>query len=337
MMGKTQLGRFIASSHHPIISLFCAVMAAALAACSRDDRAVQPAGGYAGSAACLSCHAKRDAELVRCWQASRHHKTLTILQDAEQAAREFGLQRDGARKAFAVIGSACGPRVVLGRDLKLIASLGWEDEDVFGPPHEILIGTGWRGIDAAESCLGCHSTGYSVSRRTVLEAGIGCEACHGPGGRHVDSAAGTCETVNPVKLDLHRANMVCGQCHSRGTDKTGRYPFPVKSAERSLEPFIPGDDLAACFTDAKPLRNGQGWEYSLLINAAERYANQRCTDCHDSHNKPGTAAMLKDPTSEQCLTCHGIGNQRLLFENHWGLGNAIEKPCWQCHKNTHSH
>lgn len=285
----------------------------------------------------MSCHAKRDAELVRCWQASRHHRTLTILHDAARAAREFGLQHADASKAFAVIGRPGGPRVVLGRDLKLLASLGWEDEDVFGPPHEVLAGAGWRGVDAAESCLGCHSTGYSVTRRAIAEAGVGCEACHGPGGRHVDSAVGKCETVNPIKLDLDRANMVCGQCHSQGTDKTGKYPFPVKSANGALEPFAPGDDLAVHFIDAKPLRNGQGWEYSLLTGAAERYANQRCTDCHDAHNKPGTAAMLKDPTSELCLTCHGIGNQRLLYENHWGLGNAIEKPCWQCHRNTHSH
>ncbi|HUW32866.1 MAG TPA: multiheme c-type cytochrome [Planctomycetota bacterium] len=224
------------SLNHTIIA---AGMAAALAACSPGDRTGQAPGGYAGSAACLACHAKRDAELVRCWQASRHHKTLTILRDAEQAAHEFGLPPHEAREAFAVIGSAGGPRVALGRDFIVIASLGWQDEDMFGPPHEVLTGTAWRGIDAAESCLGCHSTGYSVSRRAVVEAGVGCEACHGPGGRHIDSAAGTCETVNPARLDLHRANMVCGQCHSQGIDKTGKYPFPVKPTEQALMPFIP--------------------------------------------------------------------------------------------------
>jgi cytochrome c553 len=30
-------------------------------------------------------------------------------------------------------------------------------------------------------CAGCHSTGFDPEKKTFVEMGIGCEACHGPG------------------------------------------------------------------------------------------------------------------------------------------------------------
>jgi hypothetical protein len=43
-------------------------------------------------------------------------------------------------------------------------------------------------------CLGCHSTAFGVpeNRRAAtfhMEDGVQCEACHGPGGHHIEAAA----------------------------------------------------------------------------------------------------------------------------------------------------
>lgn len=100
------------------------------------------------------------------------------------------------------------------------------------------------------NCIQCHAVAGEprhdlASDRfesRVVELGIACEACHGPGGAHVarerdpwvrradrraareqppaaDRAAGgnaasAREIVNPARLDAQRASEVCGQCHS---------------------------------------------------------------------------------------------------------------------------
>ena len=34
-------------------------------------------------------------------------------------------------------------------------------------------------------CAGCHATGVDPVKKTFVEAGVACEACHGPGSNHV--------------------------------------------------------------------------------------------------------------------------------------------------------
>ena len=106
---------------------------------------------------------------------------------------------------------------------------------------------------------------------------------------------------------------------------------------KTQKPFQPGQDLVSGFVDAKPILVRKGWEYSLFIQSSERYSIQLCTDCHDPHGKNDNPSMFKDATNEMCLRCHGVGSMRYNFENHWGLGNVLEWPCWDCHKNAHSH
>ncbi|MDE2962893.1 MAG: multiheme c-type cytochrome, partial [Acidobacteriota bacterium] len=84
-----------------------------------------------------------------------------------------------------------------------------------------------------QACLQCHTTLGRPRVATqdnmdtqVAEFGIACEACHGPGERHVQvmSRPGSLEAyrrgklelsiVNPAKLPHDRSSQVCGQCHS---------------------------------------------------------------------------------------------------------------------------
>jgi predicted CXXCH cytochrome family protein len=176
-----------------------------------------------------------------------------------------------------------------------------------------------------------------VSRKAFAEPGVGCEACHGPGSQHVESPASKGTIINPAKLPADRSQMVCGQCHSLGKDPSGNYPFPVAGKGDAARPFMPGEDLTAAFVDARPKLERKGWEYSLLVQSPQRYASQRCTDCHDPHGKAAHPSMLLDPTSETCLRCHGVGSARLSFENHAGPGDGIKRPCWECHHNAHAH
>jgi len=221
------------------------------------------------------------------------------------------------------------------RTTRIAPSGRWEDDEVF-PPHDVIVAQGTQ-VDAARQCLGCHVTGYFVSSGQFAEPGVGCEACHGPGKLHVGSKGGKANIVNPAGLPLPRANMVCGQCHSLGRDLSGVHPFPVMREGEATGPFRPGHDLTTAFVDAEPKVARKGWEYSTFVRSSARYAAQRCTDCHDPHGRPGHPAMLKDPTSETCLRCHGVGRARLRYQNHASLGDVTRKPCWTCHRDAHSH
>jgi len=44
-------------------------------------------------------------------------------------------------------------------------------------------------MDEIKRCFSCHSTGSAIGGRfepDKVATGIGCEACHGPGGEHVN-------------------------------------------------------------------------------------------------------------------------------------------------------
>ncbi|MGB0579429.1 MAG: multiheme c-type cytochrome [Limisphaerales bacterium] len=98
-------------------------------------------------------------------------------------------------------------------------------------------------------CIQCHATdGHTSSaaggglESTVTEFGISCEACHGPGERHVrlrraaaDSGAQVADDpiVNPRTLGHERSSQVCGACHGRTWLKDASKPRLYK----------PGGDL----------------------------------------------------------------------------------------------
>ncbi len=81
------------------------------------------------------------------------------------------------------------------------------------------------GRDRDPSCVGCHVTGYLQGGWTLASkppqptlAGIGCEACHGPGRAHVEAADKRKSTTRAVP------EAVCRGCHT--TDMTnGEFDF----------------------------------------------------------------------------------------------------------------
>src|SRR6185436_6803227 len=108
-------------------------------------------------------------------------------------------------------------------------------------------------------CSRCHATGIEprVNRETRTvdtragELGIACEACHGPGQKHVETrlAAGKDkasrpetpdlrnEIVHPKKIEPIRSAQICGFCHSmKWFDRSEAW------MEHGFR-YRPGDDL----------------------------------------------------------------------------------------------
>jgi hypothetical protein len=64
-----------------------------------------------------------------------------------------------------------------------------------------------------QACAGCHLTGSAapiMADGKVINTGVQCESCHGPGKAHVDSAkAGT-----PAKFAATPGEATCVACHN---------------------------------------------------------------------------------------------------------------------------
>jgi len=148
-------------------------------------------------------------------------------------------------------------------------------------------------VDAAKECMACHSTGYNINTVKWNEPGVTCEACHGPGSLHAANGDKT-KILNPKNLSYERQAMVCGQCHSDGTDMTGGHPFPIE--------FHPGDDLNKVYIIEK---RDKGAKYSELISSKHIENEVACTVCHAPHGSvEGIQHQLTKPVNELCMECH---------------------------------
>jgi predicted CXXCH cytochrome family protein len=154
--------------------------------------------------------------------------------------------------------------------------------------------------DETRRCFNCHSVhattsgGFNPSR---AEPGLGCEACHGPGRRHVDAmaAAGdgqghaaklenaeTADIFNPAKLSPAASIDLCGACHRSSADVTFSTNQTGSSAVVRFQPYR--------------LEESACWR-------ATQDARLTCTACHDPHRP-----LSRDPVSydKQCLQCHSV-------------------------------
>lgn len=286
---------------------------------------------YIGSDKCLSCHNELHPEICTGWENSSMHLVIKEISDDEDIPGDFTVNSLFKREDVKFrIGFKSGRYAYIDSDFKVLP-LEWRAKDAVWKKRS--------SPDASTTCFGCHATGYFVSSKEFVELGVGCEACHGPGGKHADSDEKIGTIVNPAKLSRDRNRMICGQCHSFGYDHSGTYRFPVVSAgidsstgEKILTPFHPGDDLTTAFADKKAKPTETGHAYSLLVQTPEYFSKQLCTDCHDPHNKQNNTTMLIDPSNGTCMKCHKDSMKDL--ETHH---EADKKLCWKCHKYAHTH
>ena len=170
-----------------------------------------------------------------------------------------------------------------------------------------------------EGCLECHSGQMNavVDRENqfqqppFLEAAIGCERCHGPGGDHVNyrhgnPPRGSDPIINPARLDAARREDVCNQCHLQGESRylrEGCHFGDFRPGQRLEEVYV----ILVRGTRATP--DGQTQAVSqveqMRSSACFRKSDGRfgCTSCHDPHAQP-PRGNLDAFYREKCLNCH---------------------------------
>lgn len=193
----------------------------------------------------------------------------------------------------------------------------------------------WTGIDQTWNyqCAECHSTdlrkGYDPATRTYqttwAETDVSCEACHGPGSRHVDWAQGNATAGGTTGADPARGLTItlprvrrwawdaaagkpvsagdvqpareveaCGRCHARRGVLTGDY--------RHGQPLL-ATHAPALLTEGLYYADGQiqdeVFEYGSFRQSRMFQAGVGCSDCHEPHS-----LKLRAEGDALCGQCH---------------------------------
>jgi hypothetical protein len=141
-------------------------------------------------------------------------------------------------------------------------------------------------MDEVKNCFGCHAPGTVNGSRLQLDQlspGVSCEACHGPGEKHI--AAVNAKKLNDLQIFNPRSlsatdltQSFCGTCHT--------------SYEQAM--LTPGQG---------GINNIRFQPYRIFNSPGHNKNDHRisCTACHDPHQKLETAPAFYD---SKCLACH---------------------------------
>lgn len=212
----------------------------------------------------------------------------------------------------------------------------------------------WDGpaYNADHMCLECHTTGFAKTvdpavgspASTWVESAVGCEACHGPGARHVAWARAGAEGQPPGDLVVHAGNDRAAW--RLDADKHVRTP----PAGTGPNPQV--DACARCHARRATLTDTVAWEGSLLqthrpalledglylpdgqiedevyvwgsfVQSAMYRAGVTCTDCHDPHT-----TQLKRTGVDLCVECHDATTYAVADHSHHAADQAT---CVDCH------
>ncbi|MBI4518394.1 MAG: hypothetical protein HY699_21545 [Deltaproteobacteria bacterium] len=289
--------------------------------------------GYVGSTTCKKCHVPE----ANSWSQTVHSRMMrTMEQDKKTGVVDVAATQPpfstkdvayvlGNMRKLLFLKKGDNGFAVVPHQYDLTAA-SWEPLNVEQWDH--LFGSGADRTPAKpellnwnDRCAACHTTGYDPKARTFAEASIACEACHGPGAKHSASRKRD-DIINPAALRGEKANHVCAQCHARGNDTSGKYPYPVG--------FKPGGDLSDSFVFAQPIKGdnsdlfwGNGMarkhhaQYNEFIQSKHFQNGLHCFECHEVHAfrpvpaSPETRLMahterflLKARARFICFKCH---------------------------------
>ena len=278
-----------------------------LSACAKP--APEPkvgAAGYAGSKKCAECHDR----IYNSWQGTLHAMAFQDARKDPQLIRgDFATPnelRNFKKEDVVFVHGVQWKQRYIDKNWRIqqaqwnFESKQWGKSPTFGKVEK----SDWR-----KECAQCHVVGFNPETLTWAEDGVGCESCHGPGGRHAaaDGAKRAGTIINPAKLPFGIAAAVCGQCHTRGKSPDGKWSHPIG--------FKPGDDLGPQHFTIAPKSDEKAWwpsgnmrqhrqQYPEWLESRHMKGGVACFTCHAVHDSPTKFATRLSPNN-LCLNCHG--------------------------------
>jgi predicted CXXCH cytochrome family protein len=197
-------------------------------------------------------------------------------------------------------------------------------------------------------CGECHTTAYRKGyddatdryRTTWAEAKVGCQACHGGGRAHLESARAVAAagkgtprpTVNRALAAAHAQVDQCAACHARRT----RLVEDAVAGAPLLDQFMP-DNLRADLYHADGQQLEEVFEYGSYRQSRMYQAGVACTDCHDPHS-----GKRRAEGNALCTACHNTTPDRARFPglmakdydgpaHHFHAAGQAGSQCVDCH------
>jgi predicted CXXCH cytochrome family protein len=212
-------------------------------------------------------------------------------------------------------------------------------------------------------CADCHSTnvqkqydaandGYATQ---WSEISVGCEACHGPGSRHValaravpadgamsssgltvdlDERHGVTWVINPASGNAARSRPrttskeldVCAQCHSR----RGQYSNDYRPGEPFLDHYLPSL-LGAGLYHPDGQQRDEVFNWGSFLSSRMYDKGVTCGDCHDPHG-----GKLRASGNAVCAQCHSAARYDQP-DHHFHETGTAGAACASCHMKTETY
>jgi predicted CXXCH cytochrome family protein len=208
-------------------------------------------------------------------------------------------------------------------------------------------------------CADCHSTNLQKNYRSSedrfetswSDINVSCEACHGPGSRHVmwaqdaqrgrsradsplglafqikDTSGGTW-TVSPGEATARRSKPLssrleietCGRCHARRGQIWGDYQHGQPLAQTHRVAFL---DETLYHADGQI--KDEVYEYGSFLQSKMYHAGVTCSNCHDPHS-----ARLRASGNALCSQCH-LPSTYDNPQHHFHRAGTEAGQCVSCH------
>jgi tetratricopeptide (TPR) repeat protein len=210
------------------------------------------------------------------------------------------------------------------------------------------------------ACAECHSTNlrkhYDLQRdsygTTWTDVNVSCEACHGPGSRHVewakasdrrgpssnnkegkgltvvsaadreawvpDPATGIAKRRKPLASDVEL--QTCARCHSRRSVIHEAY----EHGKSLLDTHLPALLDTHLYHDDGQIRE-EVYEYGSFLQSKMYRAGVTCSDCHEPH-----ALELRKPGNALCARCH-VPAKFDTRRHHFHPKESTGAQCTACH------
>ena len=222
----------------------------------------------------------------------------------------------------------------------------------------------WTGIDQVWNyqCADCHSTNLRKNydeaanryATTWTDINVNCEACHGPGSRHVDWAkqdaggrqadsagkgltitlderrgvswvidAQSGNAMRSAPRDSAREIETCARCHAR----RGQFTDAWHAGDRFGDGFRASLIEPGLYYDDGQMRD-EVFNHGSFLGSKMHAKGVTCSDCHDPHTQ-----KLRAPGNAVCSQCHVAAKYEDASHHHHAPGSKGAQ-CAACHMPT---
>ncbi|MBN2107379.1 MAG: DmsE family decaheme c-type cytochrome [Deltaproteobacteria bacterium] len=192
-----------------------------------------------------------------------------------------------------------------------------------------------------DSCIPCHDDVYQQFKKTVhyrLNAAElkgmqrGCETCHGPGSRHLQTKGKAQDIISFAKMPAEQSSQMCLACHQGSPTMDWRANIHVingvgcnechKSHKITGPKMVYLGDPDICFTCHQEKKA----QHMLPSHHPLRENKMKCGSCHNNHGSENNN-LKKQSLNDICFDCHAEYQGPFVFEH-----APVVEDCSICHE-----